>query len=191
LLERLMPDEPEVVGLNALLGFHHARRATRIGDDGQPRLLEHQDRSRWDSDAITRLDARLIAALRRGQVGAYQIQAAIAAVHATAPSFAETDWRQIAALYDRLVALSPSPVIELNRAAARAMAYGEQAGLDALAPLADDLENYAPYHSALGELLARVGDTAGAIVAFEAAMRAGTSDGEQARLEAKIRQLKD
>ncbi|VAV96683.1 RNA polymerase ECF-type sigma factor [hydrothermal vent metagenome] len=191
LLEQLMPDEPEVVGLNALMGFHHARKATRVDHGGQPVLLEDQDRSRWDAAAIADMDARLIAALRRGQVGSYQVQAAIAAVHATSASFSATDWPQIAGLYDRLAGLTPSPVVDLNRAAAHAMAFGEAAGLEALVTLADSLASYATYHSTVGELLARSGDPAGAIRAFETAIVAGTSEGETSRLRARIDQLKD
>jgi len=190
LLEQLMPDEPEVVGLNTLMGFHHARKATRVDHDGQPVLLEDQDRSRWDVATIADMDTRLIAALRRGQVGSYQVQAAIAAVHATSASFSATDWPQIAGLYDRLAGLTPSPVVNLNRAAAHAMAFGEAAGLEALVTLADSLANYAPYHSTVGELLARSGDSAGAIRAFERAIVAGTSEGEASRLRAEIDQLK-
>jgi RNA polymerase sigma-70 factor, ECF subfamily len=190
LLEELMPDEPEVVGLNTLMGFHHARRATRIDEDGQPILLEDQERARWDTNAIAHMDARLVAALRRGQAGPCQVQAAIAGVHATAPTFVETDWVQIIGLYDRLADLVPSPVVDLNLAAARAMAFGEQAGLEALEQLADKLADYAPYHSARGELLRRTGDTRGAIAALEAAIAAGTSDGERDRIQAKIAQIK-
>ncbi len=190
LLEELMPDEPEVVGLNTLMGFHHARRATRVNEDGQPILLEDQDRALWDAEAIAHMDARLVAALRRGQAGTYQVQAAIAGVHATAPTFVKTDWVQIIGLYDRLADLVPSPVVDLNLAAARAMAFGEQVGLEALEQLADKLADYAPYHSARGELLRRTGDTRGAVAALEAAIAAGTSDGERDRIQAKIAQIK-
>ncbi len=190
LLEQLMPDEPEVVGLNTLMGFHHARRATRIDEEGQPILLADQDRALWDTNTIAHMDARLVAALRRGQAGSYQVQAAIAGVHATTPTYVETDWVQIVGLYDRLADLVPSPVVDLNRAAARAMAFGEQAGLEALIPLAGTLANYAPYHSTLGELLHRSGDTGGAIRAFEDAIAVGTSDGETARLRTKLDQLR-
>ncbi|MCH7668945.1 MAG: RNA polymerase sigma factor [Acidobacteria bacterium] len=189
LLEQLMPDEPEVVGLNALMGFHRARRATRTDSDGTPVLLEDQDRSLWHTVTIEAMDARLIAALRRGQPGLYQVQAAIAGVHATAPSFAETDWVQIVGLYDSLIGLVASPVVELNRAVAIAMAFGERRGLDAMVNLAEPLQDYAPYHSARGELLARVGNVEGAIKEFETAIGVGTSDGESSRLRSKIVQL--
>lgn len=189
LLEQLMPDEPEVVGLNALMGFHHARRATRTDLDGTPVLLEDQDRSLWHMATIEAMDARLIAALRRGQPGSYQVQAAIAGIHAAAPSFAETDWVQIVGLYDSLIGLVASPVVELNRAAAIAMAFGEQRGLDAMVNLAGRLQDYAPYHSARGELLARTGNVEGAIREFETAIGVGTSDGERTRLRSKIAQF--
>ena len=189
LLEQLMPDEPEVVGLNALMGFHHARRATRTDLDGTPVLLEDQDRSLWHMATIEVMDARLMAALRRGQPGSYQVQAAIAGIHAAAPSFAETDWVQIVGLYDSLIGLVASPVVELNRAAAIAMAFGEQRGLDAMVNLAGRLQDYAPYHSSRGELLARTGNVEGAIREFETAIGVGTSDGERTRLRSKIAQF--
>lgn len=191
LLEQLMPDEPEVVGLNALMGFHHARRATRTDPAGTPVLLADQDRSLWNASTIETMDAKLVAALRRGQPGSYQVQAAMAGLHATAPSFGETDWVQIAGLYNTLAGLTASPVVDLNRAVALAMASGEEAGLDAMAPLANSLADYAPYHSAYGELLVRTGDSAGAIEAFERAIEVGTSDGERTRLRGKIAELTD
>ena len=138
---------------------------------------------------IEAMDARLIAALRRGQPGSYQVQAAIAGIHAAAPSFAETDWVQIVGLYDSLIGLVASPVVELNRAAAIAMAFGEQRGLDAMVNLAGRLQDYAPYHSARGELLARTGNVEGAIREFETAIGVGTSDGERTRLRSKIAQF--
>ncbi|MBP2323079.1 RNA polymerase sigma-70 factor (ECF subfamily) [Kibdelosporangium banguiense] len=128
-LVRLMPDEPEAVGLLALMLLHHARQATRLSPDGDLVTLEDQDRTRWDAAEITEGVALLDNVLRRGQAGPYQIQAAIAACHATAPSAEETDWVQIAALYGRLSRFVPSPVVELNRAVAIGMADGPAAGL--------------------------------------------------------------
>jgi RNA polymerase sigma-70 factor (ECF subfamily) len=120
-LAQLMPDEPEAVGLLALMLLHDARRATRLNDAGDLVTLQDQDRQRWDAAEIGECVALLDGALRRGRPGPYQVQAAIAACHVTA---ADTDWTQIAALYGRLFRLAPSPVVELNRAVAVGMAEG-------------------------------------------------------------------
>ncbi len=135
LLATLMPDEPEAQGLLALMLLHDARRASRVDEAGDLVPLEDQDRSAWDRAQITEAVAVLDRALRRGQPGVYQVQAAIAAVHAEAPDVASTDWPQVAALYAELARLTPGPVVELNRAVAVAMADGPAAGL----PLVDDL----------------------------------------------------
>ncbi len=134
-LARLMPDEPEAMGLLALMLFHDARRASRTDDTGDLVTLEDQDRARWDRRQIGEASALLDAALRRGRPGVYQLQAAIAACHATAPDAAATDWTRIARLYGQLAQLAPSPVVELNRAVAVAMADGPAAGLELLEAL--------------------------------------------------------
>ena len=135
-LTQLMPDEPEALALLALMLLHDARRAGRVDDAGDLVPLEEQDRTRWDRNAIDEGVELLDAALRRGQPGPYQVQAAIAACHATAPDASATDWPQIAALYGELGRMTPSPVVALNRAVAVAMADGPEAGLE----LVDELE---------------------------------------------------
>ena len=141
-------DDPEVRGLLALMLLHHARRDARITDDGDLVLLEQQDRSRWDRAEIAEGETLVESALRAGAVGPYQVQAAIAALHAAAPSVDETDWPQIAALYGVLAQLAPGPVVALNRAVAIAMADGPRAGLEQLAPLAEPLAAHHPFHAA-------------------------------------------
>jgi len=128
-LSQLMPDEPEAQGLLALMLFHDARRATRTDGAGDLVRLEDQERSRWDRGEIEEGARVLDAALRRGRPGAYQVQAAIAACHANVADAADTDWAEIAGLYGELARLVPSPVVELNRAVAVAMADGPAAGL--------------------------------------------------------------
>ncbi|ADD45374.1 RNA polymerase sigma factor [Stackebrandtia nassauensis] len=166
-LQGLMPDEPEVHGLAALLEFQGSRLPTRTGPDGELVLLADQDRSKWDRLLIR----RGMAALRRAGVGEYSLQAAIAACHARANRYADTDWTMIASLYERLMALTPSPVVELNRAVAVAMAYGPQAGLEIVDALAE-LGSLSDYHllpSVRGDLLERLGRTAEARAEFERA----------------------
>jgi RNA polymerase sigma factor (sigma-70 family) len=161
-LARLMPDEPEVLGLLALLELTAARFPARTGPDGEPVLLEQQDRRRWDRAAIRRGRAMLARAERVGRgLGAYGLQAAIAECHATAPSVGETRWERIVLLYDALGRLAPSPVVDLNRAVAISMAEGPAAGLRAVDELA--AEAFAGSHllpSVRGELLSRLGRTA-------------------------------
>jgi RNA polymerase sigma-70 factor, ECF subfamily len=159
-LREFMPDEPEVMGLLALMLLHDARRSARLAaPDGAPVLLEEQDRSLWTSAAIAEGRALIERALRIGRVGPYQLQAAIAAVHAEAVRAEETDWRQIVALYDLLVRANPSPVVELNRAVAVAMADGVEAGLQLMdrPELAEPLRTYRWFHAARADLLRRLG----------------------------------
>jgi RNA polymerase sigma-70 factor, ECF subfamily len=150
----------EAHGLLALLVLTDARRPARTSDDGTPISLEEQDRSRWDRDAVAEGTAVLDHALGRGTPGPFQVQAAVAALHAEAPSWDATDWPQIAALYGELQRLAPSPVATLNRAAALALADGPHVGLALLATLDGDerLERYQPPHATRAELLARSGD---------------------------------
>lgn len=165
----LMPDEAEALGLNALMRLNHARRDAR-SKAGQVVLLEDQDRRLWHriemDDAVDILDR----AIRLERPGRYQIQAAIAALHAEADTFADTDWAQILALYDRLLAVGPSPVVALNRAVAVAMAKGPEHGLRELETVAADLDGYAWFHSTRGELLHRTGRHEEATVAFQRAI---------------------
>jgi predicted RNA polymerase sigma factor len=138
MLQRLLPEEPEVAGLLALMLLTDARRPARLDSAGDLVTMEDQERDQWDSARTAEGTALITAAMRHGQVGPYQLQAAIAAVHNGAPSYAETDWPQIAALYAWLERLSPTPPIRLSRAVAVAMAYGPRRGLALLDNLADD-----------------------------------------------------
>jgi RNA polymerase sigma-70 factor, ECF subfamily len=159
LLRRLMPDDAETAGLLALMLLHSSRRAARLAPDGRPVLLAEQDRSAWNGALIAEGTAVLDEALALRSPGSYQLQAAIAAVHAAAGSFEATDWAQIALLYGSLSRLEPSPVIELNRAVAVGMADGPLAGLAVLAPVVDSgaLAGYGPLHAAHGFLLEKAG----------------------------------
>ncbi|MDX6345182.1 MAG: polymerase sigma-70 factor, subfamily [Trebonia sp.] len=159
LLRRLMPDDAETAGLLALMLLHSSRRAARLAPDGRPVLLAEQDRSAWNGALIAEGTAVLDEALALRSPGSYQLQAAIAAVHAAAGSFEATDWAQIALLYGSLSRLEPSPVVELNRAVAVGMADGPLAGLAVLAPVVDSgaLAEYGPLHAAHGFLLEKAG----------------------------------
>jgi RNA polymerase sigma-70 factor (ECF subfamily) len=189
-LARLMPAEPEPRGLLALLLLLEARRATRI-EDGVLIPLERQDRSRWDRALITEGVAVLDEALPLRRSGPYQVQAAIAACHATAPDTASTDWPQIAALYTELRRVAPSPVVELNRAVAIAMSDGIPAGL----ALVDDLaasDRLAGYHllpATRADLLRRDGRLAEARVAYQEAIRLAPTEAEQRYLTGRLREL--
>lgn len=185
----LMPGESEVLGLLALMLLHHARREARSDREGGLVLLEEQDRSRWDHDAIDEGLAVLDAALQLGRPGPYQVQAAIAALHARAPRPEDTDWPEIAALYGRLVELVPSPVVELNRAVAIAMADGPERGLALVERLADALDGYHLFHSARGDLLRRLGRRADAVEAYRRALELVRSPAERSFLERRVREL--
>src|SRR6185503_8558425 len=160
LLTRLMPDESEVWGLSALMLLHDARRDARVDANGHYIALDAQDRSLWDQDRIRTGLERLARAIRLGNPGEYQVQAAIAALETEAPSSDAIDWARIAELYGALAVLNPSPVIELNRAAAVGLASGPAAGLELLEPLLGDpaLERYQPLYAAHADLLRRAGD---------------------------------
>jgi RNA polymerase sigma-70 factor, ECF subfamily len=190
-LAALMPDEPEVLGLLALMRLHEARRDARTTPDGDLVLLEDQDRERWDHAQIREGVDLLHRALRLERPGPYQVQAAIAALHAEAPRASETDWPQIAALYRRLVQLHPTPVVELNRAAAVAMADGPAAGLRIMddPQLAVPLERYHLYHGARADLLRRLGRFAAAAVAYRQALVLATNDAERRFLERRIAEV--
>jgi RNA polymerase sigma-70 factor (ECF subfamily) len=168
----LMPDEPEVLGLLALMLLHDARREARVGPSGELVLLDDQDRSRWDRAEIEEGLDLLERAPRMRRAGPYQVQAAIAAIHDRAESPATTDGRAVVALYTRLGELQPSPVVELNRAVAIAMASGPRAGLDRLDALAGNprLAGYSYFHAARADLLRRLGDRDPAIEAYRRAL---------------------
>jgi RNA polymerase sigma-70 factor (ECF subfamily) len=191
ILAELMPDEPEAIGMLALLLLHDARRDARTDAGGELVLLEDQDRERWDRAAIDEGRAILDRALRAARPGPYQVQAAIAALHDSAATPGETDWRQIAALYGRLADLAPSPVVELNRAVAVAMAEGPSVGLALLETLAPDerLAGYPYFHAARADLLRRIDRRADAAEAYRRALGLTTNEVERAFLARRIREL--
>ena len=187
-LTQLMPDEPEALALLALMLFHAARVEARVDAAGDLVLLEEQDRTRWDRATIDKAVALLDAALRRGPPGPYQLQAAIAACHATAPDAAATDWAEIAALYAELARIMPTPVVELNRAVAVAMADGPEAGLvlvDAL-DASGALRDYHLLPATRADLLRRLDRRAEAAAAYRAALALTTSDAERRYLERRL-----
>ena len=186
-LAALMPDEPEVMGLLALMLLTQARRPARTAEDGGVVLLADQDRSRWDTDLISAGQAIVRACLRRDQPGPYQIQAAINAVHSDAASTANTDWRQIVQLYDQLLTLAPSPVVALNRAVAVAEVDGPAAGLAIVDSL--ELDSYYLLHSIKAELLARLGRAAEATAEFDAAIARTDSIAQRAFLRRRRLEL--
>jgi RNA polymerase sigma-70 factor, ECF subfamily len=190
-LSQLMPDEPEALGLLALMFFHDARRGTRVDDAGDLVRLEDQDRSRWDAGEIGEGVAILDSALRRGRPGAYQVQAAIAACHATASDAADTDWAQIAALYGELARLVPSPVVELNRAVAVAMADGPGAGLELVMALdaSGALRGYHLLPAIRADLLLRLGRRDEAAAGFQEALGLVGTDSERRFLTRRLAEL--
>ncbi|WP_369241137.1 RNA polymerase sigma factor [Streptomyces sp. R21] len=187
-LARLMPDEPEVLGLLALLLLHDARRDTRVDEAGQLVTLEDQDRTAWDRPAVDEGAALLEAALRRGRPGPYQIQAAIAACHTTAATAEETDWADIAGLYGELARFVPSAVVRLNRAVAVGMAEGPAAGLALIAELEQegDLADYHLLPATRADLLRRMGRTAEAAEAYGRALELVENDAERNFLEKRL-----
>jgi RNA polymerase sigma-70 factor, ECF subfamily len=187
ILAALMPDEAEVLGLEALLLLQASRTRARSGSDGELVLLDDQDRSLWDRDLIARGVALLDRALALRRPGPYQLQAAIAALHARAREPGETDWTQIALLYAELARLQPSPVVELNRAVAVAMAEGPAAGLELLDDL--PLDRYHLFHSARADLLRREGRVDEARAAYERARALVTNEPERAFLSRRIAEL--
>jgi RNA polymerase sigma-70 factor, ECF subfamily len=189
LLAELMPDEPEVLGLLALLLLIQSRGPARSRPDGTLVLLADQDRSRWDRDLIAEGQAIVRACLRRGQPGPYQIQAAINAVHSDAPAAADTDWPQILQLYDQLLLVAPTPVAVLNRAVAVAEVDGPQVALAELADL--DLDGYYLFHAIRADLLRRLGRDADAARAYDAAIARTANAAERAFLQRRRRELSD
>jgi RNA polymerase sigma-70 factor (ECF subfamily) len=186
LLARLMPDEPEVLGLLALMRLHLARADARFARDGSLVLLPDQDRARWDHERIADAVALLERAERMSRPGSYQLQAAILAAHARAASWAETPWPAILALYDTLIRIEPTPVVALNRALAVAERDGPSAALDALAPLADRLDGYHLYHAARAEMLRRLGRGDEARAADERALSLTDNPAERRLLEQRL-----
>lgn len=187
-LTRLMPDEPEAAGLLALMLLHDARRATRLDDAGDMVTLEEQDRGGWDAAEIAEGTAVLDGALRRGRPGPYQVQAAIAACHATAATAAETDWAEIAALYGQLARLVPSPVVRLNRAVAVGMAEGPEAGLELVTGLqaSGELAGYYLLPATRADLLRRLGRDQEAAAAYREALDLALTDAERRFLRRRL-----
>jgi RNA polymerase sigma-70 factor, ECF subfamily len=188
LLAQLMPDEPEVLGLLALMLLQDCRRLARHDQTGELVALEDQDRARWDQAAIAEGTGLLDAALRRGEPGPYQVQAAIAACHATAPTAEATDWPQIAALYDRLATLTPSAVVELNRAVAVAMADGPAAGLALVRELeaSGELDDYHLLAATRADLLRRLGRHTEAAAGYRRALELAPTDAERRYLARRL-----
>jgi RNA polymerase sigma-70 factor, ECF subfamily len=185
LLEAVMPDEAEVLGLLALMLLHDARRGARVDDRGAFVALDAQDRARWDQGRIREAQRLLERGLRLRRPGPYQLQAAITALQLEGASAAETDWGQIAQLYEALGRIAPSPVVEINRAVAVGFAFGAGAGLTVLAPLLEDrrVSAYQPLYAAHAELLRRAGDRTGAAHAYERAIELSDNAVERAELE--------
>src|SRR5579859_6534571 len=184
-LAALMPDEPEVLGLLALLLLTEARRAARTAPDGSLVLLADQDRSRWDRALIAEGHAIVRACLRRNHPGPYQIQAAIAAVHTDAARAQDTDWRQILALYDQLTAVTPTPVVALNRAIVVAEVHGPGPALALVDEL--DLVGYQHFHATRADLLRRLGRPAEAAQAYRSALALTGNEADRAFLEGRLR----
>ena len=187
----LLPDAPEATGLLALMLLHDARRDARVGDAGEVVLLEAQDRTRWDHARIVEGQALVEQALTVGEPGPYQVQAAIAALHDEATEPSATDWVQIAALYQALLRMSPSPVVELNLAAAVAMADGPAVGLAMMDALVADgsLETYPYLHAARADLLRRLGRWSEAGAAYRQALDLTTNTPEREFLERRLAEV--
>jgi RNA polymerase sigma-70 factor (ECF subfamily) len=178
-LTQLMPDEPEAVGLLALMLLTQARQSARVGADGSLVRLAEQDRALWDRALIDEGHRLIRACLRWNQPDAYQIQAAIAAVHAEALTSNDTDWGQILALYDQLLAVRPNPIVALNRAIAIGELQGPESGLAALDAVdTTPLNDYQPYHATLADLLSRAGRRPEAVVAYDHALALTTNSTE-------------
>jgi RNA polymerase sigma-70 factor (ECF subfamily) len=186
LLHQLMPTEPEVTGLLALITLHRARADARFDEAGKLVLLQHQDRSRWDHQAIVEATQLLTQAARLRRPGPYQLQAAIVACHADAEDWADTDWEQIVVLYDMLLHLAPSPVTRLHRAVALRYTAGPAAALDELDSLGDSLDGYHLFHATRAELLRALGQPDQARGSDERALELTANPAEQALLQQRI-----
>jgi RNA polymerase sigma-70 factor, ECF subfamily len=186
-----LPDEPEALGLLSLMLLHDARRPARVDANGDLVLLEDQDRSIWNRDQIQEGTELLGRALALGRPGPFQVQAAVAAVHAEAPRPEDTDWEEIVALYDRLAAMAPSPVVELNRAAAVAMARGPEHGLELIDAIEarGELTTYSLLHSARADLLRRMVRNPEAAAAYARALELATNPVDRRFLERRLAEL--
>ncbi len=192
LLLDLLPGEGEICGLLALMLLHDSRRATRTTPEGDLVLLAEQDRTRWDREEIEEGMSLVRQALRAPRYGSYAVQAAIAALHAQAPSAGDTDWSEIAGLYDVLLEIDASPVVELNRAVAIAMRDGAAAGLALVEAIGarGALEHYHLAHAARADLLARLGRRDAAIAAYERALVLASQAPERRFLERRIHEVR-
>ena len=190
LLDGLMPGDAEVIGLLALMLLQDARRAARVDAMGDVVLLQDQDRSSWDQARISRGLELVEHAAGAGSVGAYYVQAAIAAEHCRARTWEQTDWRTIVALYDRLLPLTGSPVVALNRAVAVGQAFGPEAGIDAMSGLEGDLEDYHAFHASRGELQRRAGDSLAARRDFDRALELASNTAERRLIESRLGDLR-
>jgi RNA polymerase sigma-70 factor, ECF subfamily len=190
LLARLNSESPEVDSLLALMLLHDARQSTRVDAHGEVVLLDAQDRSLWDSAKINEGSALVQGALARARPGTYALEAAIAAVHAESARAEDTDWRQIAGLYERLLALHPSPVVALNRAVAIAMAESPEAALPLVDALAEPLAQYHLWHASRADLLRRMGRTSEALESYENARKFTQNESELRFLAARIAELR-
>jgi RNA polymerase sigma factor (sigma-70 family) len=186
LMVRLMPDEPEALGLLALMRLHLARARGRFDDAGNLVLLQDQDRSRWDRERIASAMVLLQRAASLHRPGPYQLQAAIAACHAEAPTWAETDWQQIVALYDALLQQMPSPVVELNRGIARRYRDGAAVALSDVDRLAEALDGYYLFHATRAELLRDLGREPEARTALSRALELTANPAERALLQQRL-----
>jgi predicted RNA polymerase sigma factor len=186
LLAGLMPDEPEVAGLLALIRLHRARATSRFDATGSLVLLRHQDRSRWDRAAVAAATQLLTSAARCRRPGPYQIQAAIVACHAETARWEDTDWPQIVTLYDMLLHFTPSPVTRLHRVVALRYSAGPEAAMRELDPLADTLDRYHLYHATRAELLRDLGHSEQARVADRRALKLTTNPAQQELLEQRL-----
>ncbi|WP_202867578.1 RNA polymerase sigma factor [Kribbella pittospori] len=180
----LMPDEPEAVGLLALMLLQQSRRAARVGPDGSMVLLADQDRERWDRELIAEGQELVRRCLRRNQPGPYQLQAAINAVHSDAATAADTDWSQILQLYNHLLTLTPTPIVALNRAVAVAEVEGPAAALALIDDL--DLSSYYLFHAIRADVLTRLNRSDEARLAYEAALELTSNEAEQAFLRSRL-----
>lgn len=192
-MEELQQELPEALGLLALTLLHDSRRAARTGPNGELVTLEHQDRDLWDQDAIAEGRAALERALKMNHPGPYQIQAAISALHAEAAPYEETDWEQIAALYQALYEHHPSPVVRLNHAAARSMARGPDAAWPLMEAIAEDgsLQDYPPYHALLADLHRHSGEPKAAQQAYLRAAELTQNESERRHLRRQAEALDD
>jgi len=190
ILVALLPDLPEAAGLLALLLLGDARSAARVDGQGRMIPLEMQDRSRWKHAQIARADRLLKAALKRQGIGPYQLQAAISALHGQSPTWAATDWPQIAALYGLLLQVEPSPVVALNHAVAVSYAKDAAAGLTLLEPLCEALATYAHFHAAKADFLTRDGQLAAAADCFQIAINLTENAADRTFLAQKAAQLR-